>query len=349
MAARAPLTVARAFVRGEFCPNGDLVTAVREQLSRARPGLWARILGLYARVGPGRWLSQARSPRADARKLRFHYDRSNEFYKQFLDARLVYSCAYFENESATLEEAQEAKLDLICRKLDLRKGERLLDIGCGWGALLNHAAREYGVRATGCTVSRPQAAEAFRRACGAGLHERVQVLEADYRRVQGRFEKIASVGMFEHVGPRGLRGYFETVRGLLSPEGLFLNHGIVRPQPERDGAETLFLRKAVFPLGSLSHLSEVVREAENAGFEVLDVENLRPHYARTCREWVRRLEQRREECLRVTDAETYRTWQLYLAASAYFFDVGRLEVHQVLMAPRGRQTQRWTRDAICRR
>jgi cyclopropane-fatty-acyl-phospholipid synthase len=345
---REPLTVARAFVRGEYCPSGDLIAAVREQLSRARPGTWTKLLGLYARLGPGRWLSQTGSPRADAAKLRFHYDRSNEFYRQFLDAGLVYSCAYFESPGATLEEAQRAKLDLICRKLELQEGERLLDIGCGWGALLIHASRRYGVRATGCTVSQPQAAEAFRRAAGAGLHDNVQVLEADYRSVRGRFEKIASVGMFEHVGPRGLRAYFGTVRGLLSSEGLFLNQGIVRPQPERDSAETLFLRKAVFPLGSLSHLSEVVGEAENAGFEVLDVENLRPHYARTCREWVQRLERRRNECLRVTDAETYRTWQLYLAASAYFFDVGRLEVHQVLMAPRGRQTQRWTRDAIYR-
>lgn len=346
--AREPLSAARAFVRGEMAPGGDLIAAVREYLSQARPSAWSSILGLYARLGPGHWFAQSRSPRSDANRLRYHYDRSNEFYRQFLDSRLVYSCAYFASPRATLDEAQQAKLQLVCRKLDLQPGDRFLDIGCGWGALLIHAAREFGARATGCTVSRPQAVEAFRCAAAAGLTEQIRILETDYRELQGRFDKIASVGMFEHVGPRRLRQYFRTVRGLLSAEGLFLNHGIVRPQPERDTAETLFLRRMVFPLGSLSHLSEVIKAAENEGFEVLDVENLRPHYALTCREWVRRLVENKDACLRATDAETYRTWLLYLAASACFFEAGNLSVAQVLLAPQGRTARHWTREYMYR-
>jgi cyclopropane-fatty-acyl-phospholipid synthase len=191
--------------------------------------------------------------------------------------------------------------------------------------------------------------EARRRAAEQGLSERVHVLEADYRLVRGSFDKIASVGMFEHVGPRALRSYFDTVLGLLAPNGLFLNHGIVRPQPEKDTAETLFQRGNVFPLGSLSHLSDVIREAENAGFEVLDVENLRPHYALTCREWVRRLQENEDDCLQLTDGETYRTWLLYLAASALYFETGSLDIHQVLMTRRGGAPHHWTRAYMYRR
>jgi cyclopropane-fatty-acyl-phospholipid synthase len=243
---------------------------------------------------------------------------------------MVYSCAYFHTPETTLEEAQLAKLDHICRKLDVQPGDRFLDIGSGWGALLAHAAGRYGAAATGCTISRAQ----YEFAC-ARLEGRARVLELDYRDLTGHYDKIASVGMFEHVGRAQLEQYFRKIYSLLTPSGLFLNHGITRPSSVPVGAETMFLVRKVFPGSQIVRLDEVIRAAEAAGFEVLDVENLYRHYARTTHIWVERLTANREECLKVVDGETWRTWRLYLAGCSIAFEKGEMGLHQVLLAKRG--------------
>jgi cyclopropane-fatty-acyl-phospholipid synthase len=340
-------SAALSFIRDDFDVRGDLIAAVRFQLGRDRHG-WRDLLGAArARLPPRRVETWFQTRERAARNIRYHYDRSNEFYKKFLDSRMVYSCAYFRQPNLSLDEAQVAKLDQICRKLDLRRGDRFLDIGCGWGGLLIYAAEQYGVRARGCTLSRTQVeyvSEAARHPMGGA---EVVVHEIDFRDMTGRFDKIASVGMFEHVGRHRLHSYFRKVNDLLEADGLFLNHGIVRPEFVKDDARTLFLQRRVFPGGELAHLSDVIRLAELAGFEVLDVEDLRPHYALTCRAWVERLQRNMAECLGVVDQTTYRTWLLYLAGSAASFEGGLTSVCQLLMAKRSSPTRRLTREYMC--
>jgi cyclopropane-fatty-acyl-phospholipid synthase len=341
-------SAAKNFVEGRFDIAGDPIRAV--SFKAAHPGTALHRLSgsLVALVSNWRLESILQSrPRAH-RNIQFHYDRSNQFYKAFLDSRMVYSCAYFQNPDRTLEEAQCAKLDLICRKLDLAPGEEFLDIGCGWGALLLHAAGKYGTLSTGCTLSGSQAAYAKDSAHKHRLSQRLKIETVDFRDLHGRFDKIASVGMFEHVGRKRLRAYFAKVFDLLSPDGLFLNHGIVRPQSVGNGPETRFLRNYVFPGGELAHLSDVVRVAEDVGFEVLDVENLRPHYAMTCRHWVRRLVESEQHCLETVGSRAYRIWVVYLSASALSFEEGGTDVCQVLLAKRSSRTRRLTRDYLSR-
>jgi len=340
-------TAATGFLRGEFEIEGDLVAAVGWHCARPRPTLPQRIYAALAKLDPARLESLFQSRSRAAANVRFHYDRSNEFFRQFLDSRMVYSCAYFKDPNWSIEEAQFAKLEHICRKLDLKPGERLLDVGCGWGGLLFHAAGRYGVHATGCTLSRKQFEYAGERA--RAFAGRVEIREIDYRDLSGQFDKIVSVGMFEHVGRRRMPGYFRKISSLLADDGLFLNHGITRPQPVTDDAQTLFLRRKVFPGGELPHLGDLIRDAENAGFEVLDVENLRPHYALTTRAWLKRLQENRAECLRLAGEETYRTWLLYLAGSAFNFEQKQTEVHQMLLAKRcGGRRRHLTREYMYR-
>ncbi|HEU0139714.1 MAG TPA: cyclopropane-fatty-acyl-phospholipid synthase family protein [Bryobacteraceae bacterium] len=339
-------SAALSFIRGDFNVEGDLVAAVRFQLNRHRRGWRDLLYAAAARLAPHRIETWLQTRARAAENIRYHYDRSNEFYKQFLDSRMVYSCAYFQTPGASLEEAQVAKLDHICRKLDLRPGDRFLDIGCGWGSLVIHAAGRYGAQAIGCTLSRNQteyARESARRVTGA----EVAIHEMDFREMSGRFDKIASVGMFEHVGRHRLRSYFRKVHDLLEPDGLFLNHGLVRPEFVTDCAQTLFLQRRVFPGGELAHLSDVIRTAELAGFEILDVEDLRPHYALTCRAWVGRLQRNADACLDAVDRETYRTWLLYLAGSAASFEDGLTGVSQLLLAKRSSPARRLTREYMC--
>jgi cyclopropane-fatty-acyl-phospholipid synthase len=336
---------ALAFLDGRIDVEGDIFAALRELAARPGRGLRQSLAAALARLWrlwPESWYqSRARA----RRNIVFHYDHPPEFYRQFLDERLVYSCAYFARPDMSIDEAQLAKLDLICRKLDLRPGQRFLDVGCGFGALVVHAAARYGATAAGCTLSPRQVENARRTIAEQGLQAAASVELADYRDLDGSFDKIASVGMVEHVGVHRLRGYFAKIHSLLAPEGLFLNHGITRPERVNPGAEWLFLRGRVFPGGELPRLGELLRAAGRAGFEVLDVENLRPHYARTCRIWVERLLAREEACRRLVGAAVHRTWVLFLAASALNFEAGLTDVQQVLLAKRSSPgSRRWTRE-----
>ena len=335
-------TAAMAYLRGEFEIEGDLREAIRFKGWRAASRWRRHWLATIARCATlCECLLQSKTQ--TQRYIRFHYDRSNDFYRLFLDPRMVYSCAYFREPHATLEQAQLAKLEHVCRKLDLQPGERFLDIGCGWGALVEHAAVAHGADATGCTLSRAQYEHASSRGNG-----RLSIREQDYREITGRFDKIASVGMFEHVGLRRAPEYFRKIAQLLRPRGLFLNHAIARQEGVFDDAASLFVRRRIFPGGQLIHLHQTIRAAEQAGFEVLDVENLRPHYARTCALWEQRLARQREAALRLVDQATFRAWRIWLAASSLSFEEGYSSIYQILMAKRGAPRARWTREYIYR-
>jgi cyclopropane-fatty-acyl-phospholipid synthase len=281
----------------------------------------------------------------DRSAIQYHYDVGNDFYALWLDRRMVYSCAHFESPSDSLDAAQVSKLDLVCRKLQLKSGDRLLDVGCGWGALVMHAAANYGVEAVGITLSGEQAKLATARIAAAGLSDRCRIELRDYRDVAplGKFDKIASIGMVEHVGVDNLPAYFAALYDVLAPGGLFLNHGIVNVAAARtlSVAEKLerklwrrdeFIDQYVFPDGKLGPLHAVIAAAEGAGFETRDVESLRDHYTLTIREWSRRLTKSADTAAAITNMRTLRTWRLYLAASAHGFATGRLNVVQTLLA-----------------
>ncbi len=251
--------------------------------------------------------------------IQFHYDVSNEFYELFLDPEMVYSCAYFTDWNNSLEQAQQDKLDMICRKLRLQPGERFLDIGCGWGALICHAARHYGVIAHGITLSERQLAHTQKKIAALGLAGRVTAELRDYNDLTGQYDKISSIGMVEHVGIDNMRGYMQTVAKLLPDRGMFLNHGITRrakateAEFRRVTPERRLLAKYIFPGGELDHIGHMLKSMENSGFEVHDVEGWRDHYAKTCEHWTRRLEARKDEAIRQIGEERYRMWLFYLA------------------------------------
>ncbi len=302
----------------------------------------------------------------DAKQIEFHYDLSDDFYGLWLDPRRVYSCAYFETPSMNLAQAQEAKLDLICRKLRLTAGERFLDVGAGWGGLLLWAAEHYGVDATGITLSRNQHAHVSKLIEEKGLGGRVRMQLLDYRKLDHDqpFDKIASVGMFEHVGRAQLKGYFERLRQLLRPGGLMLNHGITAGGVYNDqlgNGMGDFIEKYIFPGGELVHIGNVITELSAGGLEALDVENLRPHYARTLWAWSDALETRLEEARKVLPGQqgerALRAYRMYLAGCAKGFENGWVALHQVLAhhAPTGRadeldepddQAYPWRREYI---
>jgi cyclopropane-fatty-acyl-phospholipid synthase len=275
----------------------------------------------------------------DAKQIEFHYDLSDDFYGLWLDPRRVYSCAYFETPSMNLAQAQEAKLDLICRKLRLTAGERFLDVGAGWGGLLLWAAEHYGVDATGITLSRNQHAHVSKLIEEKGLGGRVRMQLLDYRKLDHDqpFDKIASVGMFEHVGRAQLKDYFERLRQLLRPGGLMLNHGITAGGVYNDqlgNGMGDFIEKYIFPGGELVHIGNVITELSAGGLEALDVENLRPHYARTLWAWSDALEARLEEAKKVLPGQqgerALRAYRMYLAGCAKGFENGWVALHQVL-------------------
>ena len=283
------------------------------------------------------------SPGKDAEQIQFHYDVSDDFYALWLDPRRVYSCAYFTAAGMSLEQAQEAKLDHICRKLMLQPGERFLDIGAGWGALLLWAAQHYGVNATGITLSRNQHVHVQRLIEAKGLQGRVRMELRDYRELDERqgFDKIASVGMFEHVGAANMGAYFGKVRRLLKPGGLIMNHGITAGgvgNTQVGAGMGDFIGKYIFPGGELQHVSHVLRDMALAGLEMVDTENLRPHYARTLWAWSDALEARLDEASAVLattlDAQgaerVLRAYRLYLAGCAMGFEQGWTSLHQIL-------------------
>jgi cyclopropane-fatty-acyl-phospholipid synthase len=278
-----------------------------------------------------------RSRKADAQAIAHHYDVSNEFYALFLDPLMVYTCAYYRDPEGKLEQAQQDKLDLVCRKLQLRRDETLLDIGCGWGSLAIWAAQHHGVRAHGVTLSRAQADYAARRIRREGLEERCRVEYLDYRDLPANvvYDKIAAVGVIEHVGIPHYPAFFGGVRARLKDGGLYLNHGIVHEFHWKPTSQTEFLYRRVFPNGDLAGLSETMTEMERAGFEIVDVEGLRLHYARTCRQWVERLRDRADEARALGGERTYRTWLLYLTCSAVAFQAGSIGLYQVLMRKHG--------------
>lgn len=342
------VTLGEAYIFGDFDIEGDLEAAFSfgdYVLSRSwnwkeKLSLGWYFLGLpsgkrsFSGRLPARLKGAAHSRRRDSQAVTYHYDVSNDFYQLWLDRRMVYSCAYFVAEDDDLEQAQEGKLDHICRKLRLRPGERLLDLGCGWGGLILHAAQNYGVQCLGITLSRPQAELANERIRQAGLADRCRAEVLDYREIEdwGGFDKLVSVGMFEHVGEARLPEYFERAWRLLRPGGVFLNHGITRSLAFPEPSGPSFIDKYVFPDGELLPIATTVRTAEACGFEVRDLESLREHYALTLRHWVKRLEGFYKEVLRLTDEVTYRIWRLYMAGSAHGFRTGRINVYQALLS-----------------
>jgi cyclopropane-fatty-acyl-phospholipid synthase len=343
------LALSEAYLYDDFDIEGSIesVFDIVEQLA-ARTSGWSRKVSLFAalhrlprpehrrvaRRGPARLRGRQHSERRDGEAVRYHYDVSNDFYRLFLDERMVYSCAYFATAETGLDEAQVAKLDLICRKLRLSPGQRMLDVGCGWGGLVLHAARKYGVDATGITLSAPQVELANRRIAEAGMGKSCRVELTDYRQVSEDrpFDALVSVGMFEHVGQNMLPGYFEKAARLLKHGGVFLNHGIASRATDRISRGPSFSDSYVFPDGELVPINTTLRAAEEAGFEVRDVESLREHYALTLRHWVRRLETRHAQALQHVDEATYRVWRLYMSGSAHGFSSRRLNVYQALLA-----------------
>ena len=338
-----PVRLAQAYFRGNLDIEGSIYPAIRlkDELNgyslEERIGLLFSALRLKDESGAGAPWEWRAFRRDGGDPIGFHYDVSDGFYRLWLDRRMVYSCAYFSSPGQSLEAAQVGKLDLVCRKLRLKPGERFLDIGCGWGALLQRAATHYGAIAHGVTLSRNQHRHVSRLIEENGLSGRVSVDLADYRDLDGEYDKIASVGMFEHVGLKRLPEYFSTVHRLLKSGGLFLNHGITH---EGEGwekcAETEFINRYVFPGGELDRVSNILGTMEDALFEIHDVESLRPHYALTLREWVRRLESRHDAALGHVSEGAFRVWRLYMAGSAMQFESGDLGVTQILAVKRRR-------------
>jgi cyclopropane-fatty-acyl-phospholipid synthase len=349
---RDPLLLAEAYFQGGLDVEGDLYLAVSlttyfERLSLTWPDKLALLYDAWRlpktdanfsqpntmedRIGLGFTHRHSRS--SDRAAISFHYDVSNEFYRLWLDEERVYSCAYFTSSEESLDQAQRNKLEYICRKLRLRPGESLLDVGCGWGALVCWAAKYHGVRAHGITLSRQQLEYAQQRIHAEGLQDSVTVELRDYRDLVDDevYDKVSSVGMFEHVGLANLPAYLATVMRVMRPGALFLNHGITH---DKEGwsktVATAFINRYVFPDGELDCVSNIQLGMERAGFEIHDVEGLRPHYALTLRHWVQRLEANREAALREVDEPTYRVWHLYIAACALEFESGGTGVYQIL-------------------
>ncbi|BAP42514.1 C17 cyclopropane fatty acid synthase CfaB [Pseudomonas sp. 21LCFQ010] len=316
-----------AFVEGRLELEGSLSEAVQigDQLTQA--------FGHFAQDDDGKRTAHDRS--LDATSISYHYDLSNAFYQLWLDREMVYSCAYFKTGQESLEQAQQDKFHHLCRKLRLQPGDYLLDVGCGWGGLARFAAREYGAQVFGITLSREQLALARERVEAQGLQDQVELQLLDYRDLpqDGRFDKVVSVGMFEHVGHANLPLYTRCLFGAVKEGGLVMNHGITArhsdSRPVERGAGT-FIHRYVFPNGELPHLAMISAHLSDAGLEIVDVESLRLHYARTLEQWSERLEAHLDEAKALIGEHSLRIWRLYLAGCAYAFARGWINLHQVL-------------------
>ncbi|MFF9109662.1 class I SAM-dependent methyltransferase [Streptomyces sp. NPDC014805] len=353
------LGLARAWVAGDLDIEGDLYTAldllaglIWERGEDARtlgqalrdPAVRSAVRGLVKLAGPPlppappaeevrRHRGHLHTRRTDKKAISHHYDVGNDFYELVLGPSMVYSCAYWPEPGATLETAQRDKLELVCRKLDLKPGQRLLDVGCGWGSMALHAAREHGVSVVGITLSQEQAAYARKRAADEGLTDRIEIRVQDYRDVRdGPFDAISSIGMAEHVGADRYLEYAQDLYALLSPGGRLLNHQIARrPQSDESAYDVdAFIDAYVFPDGELQPIGTTVTLLERAGFEVRDVEAIREHYALTLRRWVANLEAGWDRAITLTSPGRARVWRLYMAASALSFERNRIGVNQVL-------------------
>jgi cyclopropane-fatty-acyl-phospholipid synthase len=346
---RAPgeLGLGRAYVAGDLEVDDldgviglidDFEEPEIDRATQARLAIAAlRAVGLTlpprAPKGELRLKGRSHSKERDAAAVRHHYDVSNEFFELFLDKSMTYSCAVFSRGASTLEQAQYEKLDLVCKKLALKEGERVLDVGCGWGAFVLHAAKHYGVKAVGITLSPPQAELARRRAAEAGLSDKIEVRVADYRDVFGeRYDAIASIGMVEHVGANQIDAYAKQLHSLLGPEGRLLNHGIAH-LPPYDGYHGDFTQRYVFPDGDPQHLSRIQLALERAGFVTEHVEEFGQDYSDTLGEWIKRLDKNLERAEQIAGPERLRVWRLYLRSARNIFDTQFVSIYQVLAKP----------------
>ena len=351
LTAPGELGFGRAYVAGDLDVDGDIYAALalgqRPRAVGLPAGQWLSLLRLAGAAGlrplpappeEARLRGRRHSPARDAAAIAHHYDVSNGFYRVVLGPSMTYSCAVWPSAAATLEDAQAAKYELVCRKLGLRPGMRLLDVGCGWGGMVMHAARRHGVHVVGVTLSARQAEWAAQAVVGAGLGDRVEIRVQDYRDVaDGPYDAISSIGMFEHVGLARLGEYFARLHQLLRPGGRLLNHGITRPPGRRPRfSRRGFIDRYVFPDGELHEIGAVVSQVQSAGFEVRHVESLREHYALTLRAWVANLERGWDEAVAEAGPARARIWRLYMAGCALQFEAARTHVHQVLaVAPDG--------------
>ena len=324
-----------AYVEGRIDVHGriDDILAVAHGMARAASGggALARLVQTFTH-----------NRRSDQQAIQYHYDVSNAFYQEWLDPAMVYSCAYFEHGDETLAEAQRKKIDHILTKVQLRPGHRLLDIGCGWGALVMRAAQRFGARCVGITLSQNQYELATERVRAAGLQDQVEIRLQDYRDVTGPFDRITSVGMFEHVGLKHLTDYFRIIHDLLAPDGWCLNHGITSTDPHdgetRHGGGR-FIDQYVFPQGELPHIATVLKTMQQGGLEAIDIESLRRHYALTLRQWSERFEARTEALKALVSEKTWRIWRVYLAGSAWAFEHDEISLFQVLCHRAGRPAE----------
>ncbi|MBV8633168.1 MAG: class I SAM-dependent methyltransferase [Burkholderiaceae bacterium] len=331
-----------AYVNGKIEVEGKAKTVIA--VANALAARTLKIEGKFSRVVR----SFSHGKKDDAEAIRYHYDVSNEFYGLWLDKNMVYSCAYFENGDETLDQAQQKKIDHILTKIRVRPGDTLLDIGCGWGALVIRAATRFGAKCVGVTLSERQVELARERVKQAGLEGQVEIRLQDYRDVQGSFKRITSVGMFEHVGLQNLPGYFSKINSLLDDDGVAMNHGITSTDVDSGDSPYgtgEFVDKYVFPHGELPHLSLALRSMQEGGLEVLDVENLRRHYARTCGTWVDNYEANSAAIKNTVDDKRYRIWRVYLAGCQYAFQQDWISLYQVVCAKAGRDTSHlpWSR------